>query len=160
MAEPVGAKYCPQQRRKELGIFKQIRQVHSTRRKPCKDLRELVLWGLSAIYHTSLVLIPIFTFTSKFPRGTITKTSPKSYRKVKLHLPYTKFQLSCLKMVPDYPGAISQGENTIRYFHLLFALVTSIILFFKIYSEALQDIKISITTFIDIFFSWIRSMKL
>lgn len=119
---------------------------------PSKDLRDLVLCGRSTIYHTTLALIPTFSFTSNFPRGTIPKTLMKSYRKVKLQFPYTKFQLSCQRKVSDYSGAISQWENTITVFHLLFTFMTSIIIFFEIYSEGLQAIKIAITTFILSFF--------
>lgn len=56
-------------------------------------------------------------------------------------------------MVSDYSSAISKWENTIvTGFHLLFTFMTSIIIFFKIYSEALQAIRISIATFIVILF--------
>lgn len=46
-----------------------------------------------------------------------------------------------------------------KVFNLLFTFMTSIIIFFKIYSEALQAIKISTTTFIIMLFSWIPSME-
>lgn len=103
-------------------------------------------------HHKILVLIPVFTFTDNFPRGTILKIYWLPHKKVKLHHPYLKFQLSYLRRVSNYSGIISQQQNTTTVFHFSFTFMTSIIIFYQIYSEVLLAIQIRIITSLLSFF--------